>query len=134
MMLTTPRKAILLAQEDVNRAGGVGDKAVRLISRDSNSGSERGFNDDIERTARTGYNALGVAPMASDVSLEIDAFAESGAPLVTIDGDLADSRRSLYIGMINREAGEASAHTLVDLMPATGAKGLSLRHGRRGSG
>lgn len=41
-------QAILLAQEDVNRAGGIGGKSVRLISRDSNSGSERGFDDLLE--------------------------------------------------------------------------------------
>lgn len=41
-------QAILLAQEDVNGAGGIGDKVIRVISRDSNSGSERGFNALLE--------------------------------------------------------------------------------------
>jgi ribose transport system substrate-binding protein len=75
-----------------------------------------------------GYNALGVAPMAADVSTEIAAFADFGAPVVTIDGDLAESRRDLYIGTINREAGETSAETLLELMPATSGTIVLLGH------
>jgi ABC-type branched-subunit amino acid transport system substrate-binding protein len=37
-------QAMLLAIEDVNAAGGVHDRPLALVSRDSNSGSERGFN------------------------------------------------------------------------------------------
>ncbi|HEY5955907.1 MAG TPA: ABC transporter substrate-binding protein, partial [Polyangiaceae bacterium] len=41
-------QAMLLAIEDVNRAGGVDGAPLQLISRDSNSGSERGFNDLLD--------------------------------------------------------------------------------------
>lgn len=82
----------------------------------------------LSEQRQNGYNALGIAPMASDVSLEIDAFSDSGAPVVTIDGDLAESRRDLYIGTINREAGATSAQTLMDLMPATEGTIILLGH------
>lgn len=75
-----------------------------------------------------GYNALGIAPMADGVSTEIANFSDSGAPVVTIDGDLPESRRDLYIGTINREAGATSAETLLELMPATSGTIILLGH------
>jgi ABC-type branched-subunit amino acid transport system substrate-binding protein len=41
-------QAMLLAVEDVNRAGGVNGRKLHLISRDSNSGSERGLQSLLE--------------------------------------------------------------------------------------
>ena len=41
-------QAILLAVDDVNRAGGVGGRQLRVISRDSNSGSERGLEELLQ--------------------------------------------------------------------------------------
>jgi hypothetical protein len=63
-------QAILLAQEDVNRAGGVGDKSIRVISRDSNSGSERGFNDLLELlyVEKVGYL---IGPEENDLATRI---------------------------------------------------------------
>jgi neutral amino acid transport system substrate-binding protein len=41
-------QALLLAVDDVNRAGGVGGRTLRVISRDSNSGSRRGFDELLQ--------------------------------------------------------------------------------------
>lgn len=41
-------QALLLAVADVNAAGGVNGRRLRLITRDSNSGSERGFQELLE--------------------------------------------------------------------------------------
>jgi ABC-type branched-subunit amino acid transport system substrate-binding protein len=41
-------QAMLLAVEDVNRAGGVNGRRIRLMSRDSNSGSDRGLQSLLE--------------------------------------------------------------------------------------
>jgi hypothetical protein len=38
-------QAMLLAMEDVNRAGGIDGTPLEVVSRDSNSGSERGLNE-----------------------------------------------------------------------------------------
>ncbi|HYQ04674.1 MAG TPA: penicillin-binding protein activator [Polyangiaceae bacterium] len=38
-------QAMLLAMEDVNRAGGIDGKPISVVSRDSNSGSDRGLNE-----------------------------------------------------------------------------------------
>jgi len=38
-------QAMLLAAEDINAAGGVGGRPIAIVSRDSNSGSQRGFNE-----------------------------------------------------------------------------------------
>jgi ABC-type branched-subunit amino acid transport system substrate-binding protein len=41
-------QAMILAVEDVNNAGGIAGTPLELISRDSNSGSERGFTDLLD--------------------------------------------------------------------------------------
>jgi neutral amino acid transport system substrate-binding protein len=41
-------QALLLAVDDVNRAGGVGGRSLRVISRDSNSGSRRGLEELLQ--------------------------------------------------------------------------------------
>ena len=41
-------QALLLAVDDVNRAGGVGGRTLRVISRDSNSGSHRGLDELLQ--------------------------------------------------------------------------------------
>jgi neutral amino acid transport system substrate-binding protein len=41
-------QALLLAVHDVNAAGGIGGQKLRLVTRDSNSGSERGFNQLLQ--------------------------------------------------------------------------------------
>ena len=38
-------QAMLLAAEDVNAAGGIGGRPIAIVSRDSNSGSPRGFDE-----------------------------------------------------------------------------------------
>ncbi len=41
-------QALLLAVNDVNNAGGIGGQKLRLVTRDSNSGSERGLNQLLQ--------------------------------------------------------------------------------------
>jgi neutral amino acid transport system substrate-binding protein len=41
-------QALLLAVHDVNAAGGIGGQKLRLVTRDSNSGSERGFDQLLQ--------------------------------------------------------------------------------------
>lgn len=63
-----------------------------------------------------GYDGLGVAPL-SDLQLpEIDQFVDAGTPVVTIDSDLPESKRVLYIGTLNYEAGRTAGGTLIDML------------------
>jgi len=63
-----------------------------------------------------GYDGMGLAPLADILTPEIDNFADSGTPVVTIDSDLPSSKRQLYIGTINYEAGHTSGETLSKML------------------
>ncbi len=70
----------------------------------------------LQEREGAGYDGLGLAPLADILSPEIDNFADAGVPVVTIDSDLPDSERELYIGTINYEAGHTSAETLTGML------------------
>src|ERR1051325_6481372 len=55
----------------------------------------------LEERENAGYDGFGIAPLADNVESTIDTIADSGTPVVTIDSDLVDSKRQLYIGTIN---------------------------------
>jgi ribose transport system substrate-binding protein len=61
---------------------------------------------------QSGYNGFALAPLNSIVTPEIDAAADAGFPVVTVDSDLPESKRHLYVGTINAEAGKTAAATL----------------------
>jgi ribose transport system substrate-binding protein len=63
-----------------------------------------------------GYQAFGVAPLDAIMQEEVDNAVDAGIPVVTIDSDLPDSKRNLYIGTNNTEAGKAAGETLADLI------------------
>jgi ribose transport system substrate-binding protein len=67
----------------------------------------------LQEQRANGARGIGIAPMAQPVSAEMDASSDLGIPVVTIDSDLADSKRDLYIGTINSEAGKTAAQTLL---------------------
>jgi ribose transport system substrate-binding protein len=60
-----------------------------------------------------GYNGFGLAPLRADVADQINAAVDSGSPVITIDSDLPESKRQLYVGTINPEAGATAAKTLL---------------------
>jgi len=75
-----------------------------------------------------GYAGLGLAPLADNVLDEIDLFQDAGTPVVTIDSDLPTSKRQLYIGTINYEAGHTAAETLTKMLPKDGGTVIVLGH------
>jgi ribose transport system substrate-binding protein len=82
----------------------------------------------VQEQRNSGFNGLGVAPMAGSLTEEIDASIDVGIPVVTIDSDLADSGRELYIGTINSEAGKTSAESLLSLVTVREGSVLLLGH------
>jgi len=76
----------------------------------------------------SGYNALGVSPFEIGNAVPIDAASDSGVPSVTLDSDLPTSKRDLYLGTLNAEAGKTAGNTLKDLMPVTSGTVILLGH------
>jgi ribose transport system substrate-binding protein len=64
-----------------------------------------------------GYDGLGLAPLADVLTPEIDNFVDEGTPVVTIDSDQPDSKRQLYVGTSNYDAGHTSGETLNAMLP-----------------
>ena len=62
------------------------------------------------------YGGIGIAPMRATVNEQIDRAVDAGTPVVTIDSDAADSKRQLYIGTNNAEAGKTGGATLAGLI------------------
>jgi ribose transport system substrate-binding protein len=93
---------------------------------------------DTERSARqkqilqdymnAGYNGFGVAPMDNTVGDEYDKAVDLGIPVVTIDSDLPASKRSVYIGTINTQAGTTAGNTLLSYLSGGQGTVILLGH------
>ncbi len=82
----------------------------------------------LQERETSGYEGLGLAPIATNVQDEIDNFEDSGIPVVTLDSDLPNSKRQLYIGTMNYEAGHTAAETLTPMLPAGTGTVVILGH------
>jgi ribose transport system substrate-binding protein len=70
----------------------------------------------VEQQIDLGVDGMAIAPHNEDLLPLLDQFAESGAPMVTIDSDLPDSGRAIYIGTDNHQAGITGGETLAELL------------------
>ncbi len=64
-----------------------------------------------------GYHGIAVAPLDSTLTEEINSAVNSDIVTVTLDSDLPDSERQLYVGTNNRQAGKTAGETLAALIP-----------------
>ncbi len=68
-----------------------------------------------------GVDGIGVSPIQADVFASvIDAAIDKGVPVITFDSDSETSKRLVYIGTNNREAGMRAGEEAVKLMPTGG--------------
>lgn len=113
-----------------NRAfGELGVSGVVLAPSEANEEDSRARQIQILHDRRdSGYQGFGVAPLAQVLAPEIDALVDSGVPVVTIDSDLTDSKRALYVGTINSEAGRTSAETLLGYLGGAPGTVIVLGH------
>ncbi|HKO50510.1 MAG TPA: substrate-binding domain-containing protein [Polyangiaceae bacterium] len=82
------------------------------------------MNDELA----SGYNGLAVAPFEIGNSPPIDSAASSDVPVITIDSDLPTTKRDLYIGTMNSEAGKTAGTTLTSLITANSGTVILLGH------
>jgi len=117
-------------QTGANRAMAELKLAGQVLAPQSSSGDEavNEQNDIMSSELSSGYNALAVAPFEIGNLPPIDAAADSAVPVVTIDSDLATSKRDLYIGTMNSEAGRTAGTTLTSLITANSGTVILLGH------
>jgi ribose transport system substrate-binding protein len=80
-----------------------------------------------ERT-QGGYKGFGLAPNQDILTDDINAAVDAGIPVVTIDSDLPNSKRQIYVGTLNTEAGQTGAQTLAAMLPAAPGTIIILGH------
>jgi ribose transport system substrate-binding protein len=104
-----------------NRAIGELNLAGQVLAPQDSSGdiSVSEENDIMTSELASGYNALAVAPFEIGNADPINTASDSGVPTVTIDSDLTTSKRDLYLGTLNAEAGQTAGQTLTSLLTAT---------------
>jgi ribose transport system substrate-binding protein len=82
----------------------------------------------LDERQDAGFHGFGIAPVAEVVQPSLDAMVDTGVPVITIDSDLVSSKRQLYIGTLNYEAGQTAADTLSDMLPSDGGTVVILGH------
>ncbi|WP_437578419.1 substrate-binding domain-containing protein [Sorangium sp. So ce887] len=74
-------------------------------------------DQQIEQMVEDGAEGLGLAPFNDLQTAAIDEAVMNGAHVVTLDTDVAASKRSIYVGTLNRSAGATAGKTLLMMLP-----------------
>ncbi len=109
--------SILGANRAMNELGVLGTVTAPIDNGDTegptpNEQQQSMFDDQVA----AGAKGIGVAPMYAEIATSIDSGVDSGVIVITFDSDAADSKRQLYVGTINEEAGKTAGETMVDLL------------------
>ncbi|HTN90253.1 MAG TPA: substrate-binding domain-containing protein [Sorangium sp.] len=73
-------------------------------------------NDQLEQTVAEGAEAIGVAPFGEGNASGIDAAVKHGINVVTLDADVPESKRAIYVGTLNAAAGTTAGNTLLPML------------------
>jgi ribose transport system substrate-binding protein len=77
-------------------------------------------NQILENLVSQGYDAIAVSVIAPKDQVPVLNRAAARTRLITFDSDAPDSKRLLYIGTINYEAGKTLGQRIVQLLPKGG--------------
>ncbi|WP_437932328.1 substrate-binding domain-containing protein [Sorangium sp. So ce291] len=84
-------------------------------------------NQQIEQAVAGGADGIGISPYGDLNAAAVDDAVANGVHVVTLDTDVATSKRSLYVGALNTSAGATAANTLLAMLPPP--PGTVLIHG-----
>ncbi|WP_437309503.1 sugar ABC transporter substrate-binding protein [Sorangium sp. So ce388] len=83
--------------------------------------------EQIKQTVEEGAEGIVVTPFGEGNAAALDAAAAKGIPVVTLDTDLAKSKRAIYVGILSASAGKTAGNTLLKELPD--GPGTVLIHG-----
>ncbi|WP_433934282.1 sugar ABC transporter substrate-binding protein [Sorangium cellulosum] len=107
---------------------GVIGNVIGPISQSGDSDEDEALqNDQIAQVVEDGAEALGLAPFNDIQTAAVDAAVAAGVPVVTLDTDVASSKRALFVGTLDKAAGATAAQTLLAMLPP--APGTVILHG-----
>lgn len=78
------------------------------------------------------YQGFGIAPLTDLLNPTIDAAVAKDMPVITFDGDAATTKRQIYVGTPNQQAGETGGKTTLQYL--AGKKGTVLLLGTANAG
>ncbi|WP_437517699.1 substrate-binding domain-containing protein [Sorangium sp. So ce1099] len=84
-------------------------------------------NQQIGEAVAGGAEGIGVSPYGDINAAAVDDAVANGVHVVTLDTDVAASKRSLYVGALNTSAGATAGKTLLEMLPQP--PGTVLIHG-----
>ncbi|WP_437618690.1 sugar ABC transporter substrate-binding protein [Sorangium sp. So ce1151] len=84
-------------------------------------------NQQLEQVLLDGAEAIGITPFGDANAAAIDAAVAEGVHVVTLDNDLATSKRAIHVGTLGRSAGATAGETLLATLPP--APGTVVIHG-----
>ncbi|WP_437735116.1 substrate-binding domain-containing protein [Sorangium sp. So ce1335] len=101
-------------------------------------------NQQIAQAVADGAEGIGLAPISDIQAAAIEEAVAEGVHVVTLDADVAASKRSIYVGSLDRPAGAKAARTLLAMLPpppgtvilhgsvnTAGSSGLDRTHGAK---
>ena len=77
-------------------------------------------NQILENLVSQGYDAIAVSVIAPKDQVQVLNRTAEKTRLITFDSDAAESKRLLYVGTINYEAGKRLGERIVQLLPSGG--------------
>src|SRR5207248_9455277 len=77
-------------------------------------------NQILENLVSQGYDAVAVSVIAPKDQIAVLNRVADKTKLITFDSDALDSKRLLYVGTINYEAGKRLGEQIVKLLPGGG--------------
>ncbi|KYF56226.1 sugar ABC transporter [Sorangium cellulosum] len=84
-------------------------------------------NEQLRQVVAGGAEGIGIAPFGAGNAAVIDEAVDEEVDVVTLDTDLKDSKRSIYVGTINTTAGATGGRTLREMLPE--GPGTVIIHG-----
>ncbi|WP_437817495.1 sugar ABC transporter substrate-binding protein [Sorangium sp. So ce1078] len=88
-------------------------------------------NQQIKQAVADGVEGIGITPYGDINGAAMDEAVAQGIHVVTLDGDVPTSKRSLYVGTLNKSAGATAGKTLLAMLPPP--PGTVLIHGALGT-